>query len=434
MMLSLSRLRNRPAAASFFASVWLRFRAALVIAGFASTVFFAVEQLAETREAVAGLPHSGVPLEVQNLRWHMLDPGFNSLAFRSMDRLFTTRKVPHSGPAWQLPRADHALDFTYTFEGKTYRPEEFFDRTYTNALLIMKNGVIVCENYRNYTDDQTHFIAWSATKSYIGTLVGIALSEGRIKSLDDDISSYLTELRGGGYEGVTIRQVLQMRSGVDYEERYDFSPANESLAARNHENALVRNVARFADPARTIRRAHKPGEVFAYKTLDTAVLGWLLERISGETVSAYMARRIWEPLGAEADGFFIMDGPPGVGREFTGAGFNAVLRDFARFGQMVLNGGEANGHHIVSSAWLKEATTSSFPANGPMGYGYQWWTFANSEAFAALGLQGQYIFVDPSTKTVIVKVSYFPPANTSAARETAAFLMAASAWTPSPPA
>jgi CubicO group peptidase (beta-lactamase class C family) len=375
------------------------------------------------------LPHSDVPLEVQNLRWHMLDPGFNSLAFRSMDVLFTTRKVPHSGPAWQLPRADHPLDFTYTFEGKTYRPEEFFDRTYTNALLIMKNGVIVSETYRNYTNDRTHFIAWSATKSYIGTLVGIALAEGRIKSLDDDISSYLPELKGGGYEGVTIRQVLEMRSGVDYQERYDFSPTNPSLAARNHEEALIKNVARFADAARTIGRAHKPGEVFAYKTLDTAVLGWLVERVSGETVSAYMTQKIWEPIGAEADGFFIMDGPPGVGREFTGAGFNAVLRDFARFGQMVLNGGEANGHRIVSSAWLKEATTSTFPADGPMGYGYQWWTFTNSHAFSAIGLQGQYIFVDPSTKTVVVKVSYFPPADNRAARETAAFLMAASAWT-----
>jgi len=427
MMLSLSR---RPAAASFLARLWPRFGAALVMAGFASTVLFAPERLAEARGAVAELPHSDVPVEVQNLRWHMLEPGFNSLAFRSMDRLFTTRKVAHSGPVWQLSRAGRSLDFTYTFEGKTYRPEEFFDRTYTNALLIVKNGAIVSEIYRNYTDDRTHFIAWSATKSYIGTLIGIALSEGRIKSLDDDVSSYLAELRGGGYEGVTIRQVLQMRSGVDYEERYDFSPANESLAARNHENALVRNVARFADAARTIRRAHKPGEVFAYKTLDTAVLGWLLERVTGENVSSYMARRIWEPLGAEADGFFIMDGPPGVGREFTGAGFNAVLRDFARFGQMVLNGGEANGHRIVSSAWLKEATTSTFPVNGPLGYGYQWWTFANSAAFAALGLQGQYIFVDPSTRTVIVKVSYFPPADNSAARETAAFLMAASAWTP----
>ena len=347
-----------------------------------------------------------------------------------MDILFITRKVPHSGPAWQLPRADHQLDFTYTFEGKTYRSADFFDRTYTNALLIMKNGVIVSEIYRNYTNDQTHFIAWSATKSYIGTLVGIALAEGRIKSLDDDISSYLPELKGGGYQGVTIRQVLEMRSGVDYQERSDFSPTNPSLAARNHEDALIKNVARFADAARTIHRAHKPGEVFAYKTLDTGVLGWLVERVAGETVSAYMTRKIWEPIGAEADGFFIMDGPPGVGREFTGAGFNAVLRDYARFGQMVLNGGEANGHHIVSSAWLNEATTSTFPANGPMGYGYQWWTFANSHAFTALGLQGQYIFVDPSTKTVIVKVSYFPPADTKAERETAAFLMAASTWTP----
>lgn len=412
------------------ANHWIAYMTILVVFALVAVPLSIPAQSVGSAGSVSNLPHSDVPLEVQNLRWHMLDPGFNSLAFRSMDTLFTTRKVPHSGLPWQLNRADHPLDFTYSFDGKTYRPQDFLDRTYTNALLIMKNGVIVSEIYRNYTNDRAHFIAWSATKSYIGTLIGIALAESRIKSLDDDISSYLPELKGGGYQGVTIRQVLEMRSGVDYQERYDFSPTNPSLAARNHENALIKNVARFADTARTIRRAHTPGDFFAYKTLDTAVLGWLVERVAGETISAYMTRKIWEPIGAEADGFFIMDGPPGVGREFTGAGFNAVLRDYARFGQMVLNGGEANGHRIVSSAWLKEATTSTFPANGPMGYGYQWWTFANSHAFTALGLQGQYIFVDPSTKTVIVKVSYFPPTDTSAGRETAVFLMAASAWTP----
>src|SRR5690606_22966501 len=158
-------------------------------------------------------------------------------------------------------------------------------------------------------------------------LIGSALEEGRIKSLDDPITAYLPELKGGGYDGTTIRQIMQMRSGVDYEERYDF--ANPGIAASNHINSLVKNVSRFADAARTVKRAHPPGEVFQYKTLDTAVLGWLVERVSGgNNVAAYTAQRLWEPLGAESDGFYIMDGQPGVGREFSGAGFNATLRDY----------------------------------------------------------------------------------------------------------
>ena len=375
-------------------------------------------------------PASDVPVATQVLRWHMLDQDVNSLTFRNMDQLFTTRTVAHSGQAWNFPRADHAMDFSYQFGGKTYTASDFLERTYTNALLILKDGKVVSEIYRNGSNERTRFMGWSMTKSITSTLVGAALADGFIKSLDDPITRYLPELKGGGYDGVTIRQILQMRSGVDYEERYDF--ANPGVAARNHIAALVKNVARFADPARTIKRAHKPGETFAYKTIDTAVLGWLIERVSGSSVAAYTARKLWEPIGAEADAFYIMDGPPGVGREFSGAGFNATLRDWARFGQMILNGGVADGRRVVSEEWVKMASAPAGTEDTPFGgYGFQWWTFANSQAFTALGLQGQYVYVDPTTRTVVVKLSYFPLAKEdAAASETDAFLRAASAWKP----
>ncbi|MEO9132259.1 MAG: serine hydrolase [Sphingomonas sp.] len=375
-------------------------------------------------------PVSSVPVAIQLQRWHMLDGDINSLMFHSMNDLFTTRTVARSGPVWQLPRADHALDFTYQYEGATYTPEQFLDRTYTNALLVMKQGKIVSEIYRNNTNERTRFIGWSMTKSITSILIGCDLAEGRIKSLDDPITAYLPELKDGGYDGVTIRQIMEMRSGVDYEERYDFT--NPGVAAQNHIAALIKNVARFADPARTVKRAHPPGAVFQYKTLDTAVLGWLIERVSGgSTIAAYTAQHLWEPLGAEQDAFFIMDGPPGVGREFNGAGFNATLRDYARIGQMMLNGGVANGHRIVSAAWVKESTSPTTPPdkNRP-GYGLQWWLLGDQGAYSALGLQGQYIFVDPKSQTVVVKLSYFPPADQKSDQETAAFLAAASNWTP----
>lgn len=373
-------------------------------------------------------PASDVPAAVQILRWSMNDANVNALTFRSMDTLFTTRTVARSGPVWQLPRADHKLDFSYSYKGATYTPEQFLDRTYTNALLVMKDGRIVSEIYRNNSNERTRFMGWSMTKSFTSALVGVALAEGRIKSLDDRIDAYLPELKGGGYEGVTIRQVLQMRSGVDYEERYDF--ANPGIAASNHIAALVKNVARFVDPARTIKRAHAPGEVFQYKTIDTAVLGWLIERVSGgSTIAGYMTQRLWEPLGAESDGFFIMDGPPGVGREFNGAGFSATLRDYARFGQMMLDGGVANGHRIVSPEWVAASTR---PSNGaryePGPYGMQWWIMGDGGAYSAIGLQGQYIFVDPKSRTVVVKLSYFPPGDRTPSDETAAFLAAAASW------
>jgi CubicO group peptidase (beta-lactamase class C family) len=373
------------------------------------------------------LPRSEVSPAVQQMRRSMLDPELNALTFRNMDEIFTTRTVARSGSVWALPRADRELDFKYQHGGQEYTPQQFLERTYTNALLIMKDGRIVSEIYRNNTGETTRFIGWSMTKSIVSLLIGCAVQEGRIKSIDDPITRYLPELKGGGYDGATVKHILQMRSGVDYEERYDFG--NPGTAARNHEHALVANIVRFADAARTIKRKHAPGEVWQYKTLDTAVLGWLLERVSdGSTLGAYAAQRLWEPLGAEHDGFFIMDGPPGAGREFSGAGFNATLRDFARIGLMALNEGKANGRQLVPAAWIRESTR---PTGGPgPGYGYQWWTVASSRAYQAVGLQGQFIYVDPDTRTVIVKLSYFPPGDNSADAETAAFFAAVSRWQP----
>ena len=375
-------------------------------------------------------PASDVPVAVQILRWQMLDNSVSSLMFRSMDTLFTTRTVPRSGVVWQLPRSEAPLDFSYTWQGKALPAADFAERTFTNALLVIKDGRIVSETYRNHLTDRSRHIGWSMTKSVTAVLVGCALAEGRIESLDTPITRYLPELKGGGYEGVSIRHVMQMRSGVDYEERYDF--ANPGRAASNHISSLVKNVTRFVDTARTLPRIHPPGEHFQYKTIDTAVLGWLVERVTQGSVAAYTARCLWEPLGAEADGFYIMDGAPGVGREFSGAGFNATLRDWGRFGQMILDGGIANGHRVVSADWVAQSTRPSGPEdNRRGGYGLQWWTFGNSEAFAAIGLQGQYVYVDPATRTVIVKLSFFPPGdNTALDEETQAFMAAASAWRP----
>ena len=377
-----------------------------------------------------GGPPSDVPVAVQLLRWHMLDNEVSALTFRSMDDLFTTRTVARSGEVWTLPRNDRPLDFSYTWQGETRPAGGFLERTYTNALLVLKDGRIVSEIYRNNSDERSRFIAWSMTKSLTSVLLGCALAEGLVDSLDTPVSRYLPELAEGGYEGVAIRHIMQMRSGVDYEERYDFG--NPGVAASNHIAALVRNTARFADAARTLPRIHEPGEHFQYKTIDTAVLGWLVERVTGGSVAAYTEQCLWEPLGAEADGYYIMDGEPGVGREFSGAGFNATLRDYGRFGQMMLDGGVANGRRIVSGEWVRQSTRPTGGEDARRGgYGLQWWTLGGSEAYAAIGLQGQYIYVDPATRTVVVKLSYFPPGDNSALDdETLAFLAAASSWQP----
>lgn len=407
-------------------TVSTRFAAFLLLAAVFSARLYAQQELPPP---LAIEPPSDVPVAVQILRWEMLEGGVNALMFRSMDEIFTTRTVARSGPVWRLPRRDQPLSFTYRWQGETRDATDVLERTYTNALLIMKNGQIVSEIYRNNSNERSRFIGWSMTKSITSVLIGCALADGFIDSLDTPISDYLPELKGGGYDGVSIRHVMQMRSGVQYEERYDF--ANPGTAASNHIAALVRNTARFADVAQTLPRINEPGSTFQYKTIDTAVLGWLIERAAGGSVSAYTASCLWEPLGAESDAYYIMDGPPGIGREFSGAGFNATLRDFARFGQMVLDGGTAAGRRIVSAEWIRESTEPSGATGAERGgYGLQWWMIGQGGAYAAIGLQGQYIYIDPATRTVIVKLSYYPPGDNRADGETVAFFEAASAWDP----
>jgi CubicO group peptidase (beta-lactamase class C family) len=371
---------------------------------------------------------SGVPPAIQELRMRMLDGDVNTLTFHNMDEIFSTRAVPRGGVVWELPSETNPLDFDYEFAGETRPAEAALERTYTNALLILKDGRIVSEIYRNNTGRNTRFISFSMSKSITSMMLGLALQEGLIESLDDPVVEYLPELERGAYRRATVRQVMEMRSGVDYPERYDFD--NPGIAATNHVNSLVLNLTRFADMACIAREKTEPGAVFEYKTLDTAVLGWLLERVTGMTASAYLASRIWEPLGAEADAYFILDGEPGVGREFTGAGFNATLRDYGRLGQMVLDGGVANGRRILPAEWIAESTRPDHPETSTGGYGLQWWTAPDSNAFYALGLQGQFIYIDPDTRTVTVKLSHFPPGDQTASRESLAFLRAASAWQP----
>jgi CubicO group peptidase (beta-lactamase class C family) len=347
------------------------------------------------------------------MRQHMLDADINAFSFRAMDKFFETRIVAHGGKAWTLPVAKDWNPPSLDWGGERLSYEDWARRTYTNAVLVIHDGKIVFEDYRNRTTAQDRFISFSMAKSIVSLLIGIAHAEGRIASLDDMASAYVRELRGGGYDSVSIRQILQMRSGIDYVERYDFG-ATPSLAARIHSDAIVANRVRFADAARTIGRSATPGSRFNYATLDTAVLGWVLERATGEPLAAYMSEKLWRPAGMEADGFWIADGPPGIGRELSGMGFNARLRDYGRLGQLMLQDGIVDRRRILPAGWMREATTmlpfdQSATFDFGRGYGFQFWQVDGEPgAYAAVGLAGQFIYVHPASKTVIVKLSHFP--------------------------
>lgn len=348
-----------------------------------------------------------------NARAHMFSPALNVLTFQHMDQIFATRTVKAGNNVWVLPEKPVSLDDGYTLDGETVSLAAYLEATSTNALVVVKDGAIVHESYRNGSDANTRFMTFSVAKSYVSTLIGLALDDGFIKSLDDKVTDYLPEMAGSGYDGPTIRNLLHMRSGVEWQEIYQFG--SDTQLTQVHDNSLVAYKYRWCDYAAndSVASPNKPGEVFNYATLDTSVLGCVLERAVGKTGAEYMSEKLWKPAGMENDAYWVMDGPEDVGREFFGAGLNATARDHARFGLMFLNKGQANGKQIVPADWVDEAT---IPDEGfeptaegePFGYQYQWWTIPGSDAYSAIGLFHQFIYVDPENNLVIVKASHTP--------------------------
>lgn len=348
-----------------------------------------------------------------NARANMLNPALNYLTFQHMDQMFATRTVAAGAQVQPLPSMPVSLEGEYTIGDAKLDLEGALEATHTNALVVLKDGNLVYERYRNGSDENTRFLTFSVAKSYVSTLIGLALADGHIKSLDDKVTDYLPEMKGSGYDGPTIRDLLQMRSGVDWLEVYEFG--SDTQLTTVHDNSLVGYKYRWCDYA---AKESKPGanaaeRPFNYATLDTSVLGCILEKAVGKTGAEYMSEKLWKPAGMANDAYWIMDGPPSVGREFFGAGLAATARDHARFGLMFLNQGKSNGNQVVSADWVKEATVPSEgnePA-GPeekLGYQYQWWTFPESDAYSALGLFHQYIYVDPANNLVIMKATASP--------------------------
>lgn len=345
--------------------------------------------------------YAEVPASLLAARRAKSDPALSLLTYQHIDQLFETKPVKAGGRVWTLGKSQRSLDsFTYQFEGKSYRWSEFFERTKANAGIVLKNGKIVGEVYRNGSGPQTRFIVYSMSKSVISVLTGLAIKDGSI-GIDDPVTKYLPELTGAAYDGVTIRHLLRMRSGVAWTEAY--APGTE--LDRIRDGSTNQNTMYYEDYALKARRAVEPGSTFNYSTLETGVLGMALERAVKRPLPEFMSERLWKPAGMEYDGYWMAQGPEGKLRPWFGAGFNTSLRDFARLGQIMADGGKAAGRQIVPADWVKLTTDNA--DKGP--YLYSWWPVSGTESFAALGTYGQALMVDPSTDTVMVLFSYWPP-------------------------
>ena len=311
-------------------------------------------------------------------------------AFRALDRLpflAAHRVVAASGTPSALPPGP---PLTLPLDVDAYM------QTQRNAgLVVLHRGQLRLERYGLGFDAQGRWTSFSVAKSLTATLVGAAVRDGHIKSMDDKVSDYVQELKGSAYDDVTLRQLLTMTSGVQWTE--DYSDPNSDVAKfNNHKPADGMNAT--ASYLRTLPRAAPAGTRFLYSTGETNLVGILLSRAVNKPLATYAAEKIWVPAGMEQQATWILSK---TGQEISGCCVQASTRDFARVGQFVLNGAKVNGQSIVPDGWLAEATTARVGIGQPgSGYGYQWWTFDDG-TYMARGIFGQAIFIDPKRQLVI---------------------------------
>ncbi len=329
--------------------------------------------------------------------------------FRSMSTIYPVRVVRRSPKPLALAVGKAmALPASFEAQGRTLETASFLAEVETTGLLVLKDDRLVYENYWLGNDATTQTISWSVVKSFVSALLGIAIADGAIKSIEDPVTRYVPELAGSGYDGVRIKDVLQMSSGVRWNEDYSDRESDINVFGR----VFRRGESLDAFAARCVR-GREPGTYNLYNSTDTHVLGMVLRHATGRSLAEYLKEKLWDPIGAEADAFWIVDDK---GAEMAGGGLNAVLRDYARLGLLYQNGGAWNGVQIVPEAWVKASVTPDAPhlmpgprpsALLPSGYGYQWWVPDDSGVFAAIGIYNQYVYVDPKARVVIAKSSAF---------------------------
>jgi CubicO group peptidase (beta-lactamase class C family) len=335
----------------------------------------------ETRGLIAAMP-----TDRDVLSWKLEQ---RDAAFRAMDRLPVLAKVNQAEPsANPLPLPQGApLEIPDI--------DQYMAGQRAAGLVIIQDGKVRFERYGLGFDAAGRWTSFSVAKSFTSTLVGAAIQDGHIKSLDDKVSQYIPDLRGSAYDDVSVRQLLMMSSGVRWNEDYEDPKAD--VAQFNNakpEPGMDATVSYL----RKLPRAHPPGTVWHYNTGETNLVGVLVSSAVKKPLAQYLQEKIWQPAGMEAPATWLLGQ---TGHEIAGCCIQAATRDFARFGLFVLANGNAGGKQIVPTDWFSMATVKQKDIGEPgHGYGFQWWTYDDG-SFAAQGIFGQGIFIDPKRKLVI---------------------------------
>ena len=336
-------------------------------------------------------------------------PSFFSVPFlvgshSHLDELFEAHVVAHADTPSRLARASAEPAIQYYYEGRAADVDRYLSRNPTTGLIVARDDTILVERYQYGRTDRQRFTSWSMAKTVTSMLVGIAIAEGRIRSVDDPASAYVRDLAGTEYGRTSLRHLLEMSSGVRFVEVYSGQDDVTRLSINTFLQlgpGGVEAVTPFNE------RAAPSGTTFSYASVETQVLGLVLRNAVGRPVADYLSDKVWRPMGAEADATWLVDRS---GQEATFCCINAVLRDYARLGLLLAHDGNWRGRQIIPASWIAEATRvrpelhlRPGVATPFFGYAYQTWIFPGERPmFALLGVRGQAIYVDPARRLVLV--------------------------------
>ena len=341
---------------------------------------------------------------------NLFDKNTISYNFINMKEFFPTSTPikASENPHIFKKRDDFYMPELYEFGGEKKPIQEAIDYFNTDGLMILKDGEVLYENYWNKNKENSRHIIWSVSKSFLSALVGIALDEGLIDDINDPIIKYLKDFEGTGYEGVSIKNLLQMSSGIAFNEDYGDPDSDINRYARVTATGTSQR-----EFAKTLKNSREPGTYNHYISLDSQMLGMLVAEVTNMTVKEYLYEKIWSQIGMQDDAFYLTDKQE---VEMSLGGLNVTLRDMAKFGQLYLNKGNWNGKQVVPAEWVSNSTVplgkhvqpnagDQFTSDA-WGYGYQWWIPGPGVSdYTAHGIYNQFIYVNPESGVVIAKTS-----------------------------
>jgi len=329
-------------------------------------------------------------------------PEQQSAGYRSIETIYKSETIKRGPTVHALPKAKREITPTWTYAGRTWTVDQYMAAYRASGVLVLKDGKIVLERYAMGRTPEDRWTTFSVAKSVTSTLVGAAIQDGKIKDLDAQVADYIPELKGSAYDGVTVRQVLTMTSGVKWNEDYTDPKSDVAQAGFSDIEPGVNPLVAYM---RSLPRAAQPGSKFNYNTGETDMAGILVANAVGKPLAQYLSEKLWVPYGMERDGIWATDLS---GKERAGCCISMTLRDYGRVGQFILDGGVAAGKPVVPKGWVAEATRKQVE-NGYGGYGYFWWIRPDG-GYDADGIFGQSISTFRTERLVIVINSAWPQA------------------------